>query len=158
MAKPIWETRFQREMLEAERYGYPFKWGNIANLDPAVVEEKGIRGARLDARREEEEENANSLHRSSSGRTASLVRAGKTRKERNAIRRAHYERKGALEEAKENERRAAWLKRKRGAATESNWKQREKRRWLKRKGKGKGSAEWENHWAGLEKRRTHKAN
>ena len=150
---PLWNTRFHREMAHAERIGYPFKWGNIAHLNPATVEHIGIRGARLEEIEEQAEDNEKSNHRNSSGRTASLVRAGTMRKERNAIRGAHYERKGALEERKESARRHRWVTRHQArGAEESNWKRREMKHWMTRH-PGKTSANWRSHNAKLSVRR-----
>ena len=138
----IWNTRFQREMLHAEYMDRPFKWGNIADLDPARVEKVGIRAARLEAR-----DASASLHRNSSGRTASLVKEGKTRKERNAIRRAHYTRKAELKAYEERIRRERWERRhETRGARESNWERRERAHWQKRH-PGKGSANWRAHWS-----------
>lgn len=104
-------------MMQANREGYPYLWGNVANLSDKAIEELGITGAM-------NEEHYGSPRRSSSGYTSELVKAGKTRKERNTIRRAHYVRKGILEAEKEAERRARWLRRHPGAP-EANWNRRE---------------------------------
>ena len=113
-------SRFTQNMMKAEREGYPFLWGNVENLSNAAVEELGISGALQEALNR-------SPRRSSSGNTSELVKAGKTRKERNAIRRAHYVRKGTLEAEKERERRAKWMRRHPGAP-EANWNRREAER------------------------------
>lgn len=113
-------SRFVQDMLRANKEGYSYLWGNVANLSNAAVEELGISGALR-------EEREGSPRRSSSGYTSELIKAGKTRKERNTIRRAHYTRKGILEAEKERERRARWLRRHPGAP-EANWNRREAER------------------------------
>lgn len=137
-------SRFLRELDAAERIGFPFKWGNIANLNPATVEEIGIRRAILEARAEEEEEANN---RNASREIASLMKGEPNRKKRNAIRKAHYTRKGLREAAREKTRRNAWVRQyQMRGARESNWELREKAHWLKRH-PGKTVVDWEAHAA-----------
>ncbi len=92
-------------------------WGNIAEMDPYVLEREGVKAAYNDAWRR-----ASSEHRASSGRTESIeAREGrKGRKE-------HYRRKAELERKKEEARRAAWIARFPGAS-EVNWVRREAQR------------------------------
>ena len=119
-------SRFLQEMMQANREGNPYLWGNVANLSDKAVEELGITGAMNEGR-------YGSPHRNSSGYTSELVKAGKSRKERNTIRRAHYVRKGTLEAEKERERRATWMRRHPGAP-EANWERREAARKTRKAG------------------------
>lgn len=118
-------SRFMQDMMKANKNGNPYLWGNLPNSNGAV-EELGINGAMEEMRR-------GSPHRNSSGYTSELVKAGKSRKERNTIRRAHYVRKGTLEAEKERGRRAAWLRRHPGAS-EANWTRREAERKTRKAG------------------------
>ena len=102
-------SKFLQGMFQAEREGQPFKWGNVANLSNAAIEELGLEGAFL------EQKMAVSPHRESSGQTIRMTR--KERKE-------HYKRKAILEREKEEERRRVWERRHPGAS-ESNWRRRE---------------------------------
>lgn len=105
-------SKFLQGMFKAEREGYPFQWGNIANLSDAAIEELGLEGAFL------EQKMAVSPHRSSSGQTNRMTR--KERKE-------HYKRKAILEREKEEERRRVWERRHPGGR-ESEWRAREEKR------------------------------
>jgi hypothetical protein len=104
-------SRFMQNMFAANRNGYPFQWGNVANLSDKAIEELGIAGAI-------HEEREGSPRRSSSGETNRMTR--KERKE-------HYKRKAILEREKEEERRRVWQRRHPGAS-ESNWRRREEAR------------------------------
>lgn len=101
-------SRFMQNMFQANREGWPYQWGNIANLSDKAVEELGIAGAMR-------EEREGSPRRASSGNTNRMTR--KERKE-------HYKRKAILEREKEEERRRVWQRRHPGAS-ESNWRRRE---------------------------------
>jgi hypothetical protein len=101
-----------KEMLNANAAGYPFAWGNIANLSEGAIAELGLGGALV------ERKMAVSPRRSSSGQTNRMTR--KERKE-------HYKRKAILEREKEEERRRVWERRHPGAS-ESNWRRREEAR------------------------------
>jgi hypothetical protein len=91
------------------------KWGNVNSLSEAAIKELGLEGAIAEAKRK-------SARRSSSGRTSSIQR-----REGRKGRQAHYTRKAILERAKEEERRAVWMRR-HPHASESNWIRREANR------------------------------
>jgi len=91
------------------------RWGNLNSVSEKAIEELGLAGAIAEARR-------GSPRRPSSGRTSSIQR-----KEGRKGRQAHYTRKAILERAKEEERRAVWMRRHPGRA-ESNWARREEKR------------------------------
>ncbi len=94
-----------REMIQAQNMGRPYNWADLENVNPKRVEEVG-----LDRAIYERSSEVSSPHRASSGQTSELLKAGKSRKERNTIRAAHYKRKGELEGIKEARRRAHWEK------------------------------------------------
>jgi hypothetical protein len=113
-------------MFKAQNMGRPYNWADLENVNPKRVEEVGLERAMYERSSE-----VSSPHRASSGQTSELLKAGKSRKERNTIRAAHYKRKGELEGQKEARRRAHWEKYHghRGAA---NWEAREAARKTRR--------------------------
>ena len=92
-----------------------FKWGILNSLSEGAIEELGVVGAVQEARRV-------SNRRPSSGRTSSIQK-----KEGRKGRQAHYTRKAILEREKEAVRRAVW-ERRHPRAAESNWIHREEKR------------------------------
>jgi hypothetical protein len=90
-------------------------WGNLNSISEKAIEELGLAGAIREAKRV-------SARRPSSGQTSSIQR-----REGRKGRQAHYTRKAVLERAKEEERRAVWMRR-HPAASESKWIRREEKR------------------------------
>ena len=90
-------------------------WGNLNSVSEKAIEELGLAGAIREAKRV-------SARRPSSGQTSSIQR-----REGRKGRQAHYTRKAVLERAKEEDRRAVWMRR-HPAASESNWARREEKR------------------------------
>jgi hypothetical protein len=102
-------------LLEEGRIG----WGNLAAMDPYVLEREGVKAAYNEAWGAR---SSASEHRPSSGLTSNI-----TRREGRKGRKAHYTRKAILEREKEEKRRARWLARYPGAP-ESHWTVKEQNR------------------------------
>lgn len=116
-------TKLMSNWFALKEAGREPEWANVANLRSSNIEEYGLKGAL-------NRERNGSEHRMSSGMTSELVKVGKSRKERNTIRKAHYQRKGELEGRKEATRRAIWDRR--HGKNESEWVRREAARQTRR--------------------------
>jgi len=123
-------TKLTKNLLRLATEGASVAWADLAGLRSSNISEYGVEEA---LRRQKMREN--SPRRASSGMTSEtlnrMFREGKTRKERNAWRRAHYIRKGELEAEKETARRARWQRR-HPHESQANWERREAERKTRR--------------------------
>jgi ribonuclease HI len=123
-------SKLTHNLLRLATEGANITWGDLNSLRSSNIAEYGVEEALL-----RQKMRKNSPRRASSGMTSEelgrMFREGKTRKERNAWRRAHYTRKAELEAEKEAERLAEW-RRRHPHETQANWERREAARKTRR--------------------------